>query len=203
MTKIRLLWTLVALLILVVACGGRASAPATQPPPAEQAPGQEGAYAPPAEQEGAYTPPGEQEGAYAPPPTTSLSQTELAYAPPGAEDPRLARYPNPIVVYVRQDPSGVIQRWTFYQTGRVLNPDGSEQMRSPDEVKPIFDAVTQPDFKALEGMFAPEGGCPGCVIQRIILYGPDEPVEVQIHGEPANLPPLVQQALQAITALVE
>ncbi len=176
--------------LLAIACGRTApSAPAPTSPP--QAPGQE-AY-PPAQQQ-AY--PSAQQA-------PALSPAEMAYAPPGAEDARTARYPNPIVVYVRQTPAGVIERWTFYQTGRVLKPDGSEEMLSPDQVKPIFNVATSPDFQKLEGTFRPADTCPDCDTHRIILYGPHEPVEITVLGEPPDLPAPVQKVLQAIAEIVQ
>ncbi|GEM_PF-4058884 len=186
----RIVWlTALAFLVLLTACGGGGTTPSSPP----EAAGDEG------DATAAYPQP------YAPPAASApaLSMSEMAYAPPGAEDARVAKYPNPIVVYVRHNSGGtVIGKWTIYQTGRIVALDGSEQVRSADEVKPIFDLVTTQEFRKLEGRFAPGETCPGCQIQRILVYGPEEPVEIEIVGEP-DLPPPVQQVLQAITAVIE
>ncbi|MDQ7028483.1 MAG: hypothetical protein Q9O62_01235 [Ardenticatenia bacterium] len=184
--------TVIGLTLFAAACGRSAATP----PPSPEAGGDGGSTA-------AYPQP-QPPQAYEPPAVSALSPNELAYAPPGAEDIRVAKYPNPIVVYVlQQTGGGVVGKWTIYQTGRIVAIDGSERTLSPDEVKPIFDVVTTQEFRSLEGRFAPEGSCPDCTIQRILLYGPDEPVEIEIVGEPPSLPAPVQQAIQAITAVIE
>ncbi len=182
---------LVGVALLIAACG-RATPPALTSPP--QASEQESAYPQPPAQQQAY--PSAQQA-------PALSPAEMAYAPPGAEDARTARYPNPIVVYVRQTPAGVIERWTFYQTGRVLKPDGSEEMLSPDQVKPIFDVATSSDFQKLEGTFRPADTCPDCDTYRIIIYGPHEPVDITVVGQPEDLPAPVQEVLQALTEIAQ
>ncbi len=138
----------------------------------------------------------------APPSTTSsttatspLVPLEPAGVTPVTTDGRAAVFPNTIIVYQREGGiAGKSEKWTIYQTGRIVTGDGTEWQVPADQVKPLFDLVESPDFGKLKDSYPAAGACDDCYTHTLTVYHEGERQTVTF-VEGSDLPVDLQQLL--------
>jgi hypothetical protein len=136
------------------------------------------------------------------PVTTPIAPTESSSTAPTATDDRVAVFPNTIIVYQREGGfAGRSEKWTIYQTGRIVAGDGTEWQVPADQVAPLFKLIESPVFGELNEKYAPSGVCNDCFTHVLTVYGPGEPQSVTfIDG--ADIPETLQQVLTGLNTAI-
>jgi hypothetical protein len=176
---------LIIVAITVAACAGAAPAPSTPPASLMRTP----AVSPveiPAQS----------------PVATPVAPSDQSGTSPTATSGRVAVFPETIIVYQRTGGfAGTSDKWTIYQTGRIVAGDGAEWQVPAEQVAPLFKLVEAPDFASLSAKYAPAGTCNDCFTHTLMVYGPGEPQSVTF-VDGADLPPYLQQLLPELNKAI-
>jgi hypothetical protein len=138
-------------------------------------------------------------------PAVPAAATPIAPTEPARPTPttggRVAVFPEPIIVYQREGGfAGTSDKWTIYQTGRIVAGDGTEWQVPAEQVASLFKLVESPAFGELNEKYAPIGTCNDCFTYTLTVYGPDQPQTV-IFIDGADFPPLGQQLLAQLNSI--
>lgn len=151
-----------------------------------------------------------------PAPSAGLAPTEAVVAPRATSrvaasatstsanvDGRDGRFSQPIIVYQREGRfADSPQQWTVHTTGLIESAKGDRIELAPEVMAPLFSLLLSKPFATLDKQYGPVGECRDCVTLTITLYTESLVQEVKVVQGAAEMPPVLQQALEALDVLV-
>jgi hypothetical protein len=136
------------------------------------------------------------------PVATSIVPPDQSGTAPTATSGRVAVFPETIIVYQRAGGfAGTSDKWTIYQTGRIVAGDGAEWQVPAEQVAPLFELVESPAFGELDEKYAPAGTCNDCYTHTLTVYGPGEPQSVTF-VDGAEIPSALQRLLTELNTAI-
>lgn len=94
------------------------------------------------------------------------------------------------------------QQWTLHTTGLIEGAEGKRVELAPEVVAPLFSLVLSKPFASLDEQYGPVGACRDCLTHTLTLEGDSLQQQVTVVEGAAEIPPLLQEALDALDVLV-